>query len=887
MKKIICSLCITVLASYASAADSFTVDLNGIRNAVATTVAGQAALFVSESTGSVACYTTEGQELWKRSTVEPAIMFEIEAADLDGDGQDEMLAVSANGNLYCWSNDGAIRWVFNPGHKVRFSEVAVAHEGVKARVFVGGNDFVLYELDSKGQLTSKTKIEGTVRKIEAGDFIEDGKDALFLQTYSHDKFGWAFMGFIDPVSKKVLKDAGKSSSLSKDWKNFMLSDVKVDDIDGDGRDDLLVFGAPKTSLAGFMAWNGELKEIASFWGDKKDKQRYAHTIGTSLLPTRKEIVMQYGGLLYVCDLKGKLLHRSGIKHRGVIFNNLTSVPETGELFGVAQVGGGNSMYRYDLSAANWWEHTHELQGRLAEVEQNMQTLYEQALTFERPAYQKKSDEPWVMIANVDCSEEVDKKEGEDLIFVTQYTWHENFDRSGLVEILGDVALQQDRRGDYKDTREEMVAIAKDHEARGEPFTVWTGHSNDPFYVSIETMEALLEVAPNTCYGFIYAEMSNPEDVRYHHFIDSYMPRLAKACRKNGKAKLYFRYKNVFWAASSHLEPWNRLFFSGKYSDILVPSSEDTNSRTQDINFAGRVGMLTAGYVDNMAMRLVDDNPTSWRPLSSGSVRTTSPYLRNGVILAGYGARSGILFDISYLEEPGYNTLFALMKAGVLPEVKSENILSIGSWLLIQDVDEKLVHEIDDGHNMELYAPTDEDAVFSVGSVSWCGASVPAHDFSKMLGVDYRWLNFVPEMPNGMVPVAPISYAKTLDAQGVPYAVSDGRVGFVDGNKVPAKQFGPLLNDTVQAGAKQMPILVSGASWSAVKLDDHHVRLILVDPGYVDPQERDVIVRFQGECPESATDILSKESLPITSHTIELTVPAGSVRFVDVSYKQSL
>ncbi|MBK1875784.1 hypothetical protein [Pelagicoccus mobilis] len=877
-------LTLTAIACCAGlTAKSFVTELDGLRNIVLGTVKGQSVLFLSEVDGGVGCYTTAGKKLWIHDSLDPAVMFEIEAYDVDGDGSDELLAASADGNIYCWSGDGNLNWSFNPGYKVRFSELAALKIEGETRVFAGGNNFKFYELSSKGKLLSETPIKGVVRLIAAGNFRSADEESLFVMTYTHDKFNWNFFGLIDPKSKRIQKKITVHQAPHKDWRSLMINDFGVQDIDADGLDDLLVFGTPKASKAMFIAVNGEFEEIAKFVGPHKDKQRYAHLMGECLLPSRPEIALQYGGVMYRTDLKGNLLERSGERHGEIIYNDFAHDAKSKTLFGGGQIGGGNAVYEYPLSKKNWMQTKHEFVGRFAEVEENLNTLYEQALAFERPDYQEASENPWVMITSIKPTKEVQKKKGSEILFVKQYTWHEDFDRGYLVEALGEQALKRDGRGKYTKTRKEMVAVAKDHEKRGEPFTVWTGHGNDPFYVSIESMEAILKAAPNTCYGFVYAEMSNPEDERYHYFIEHYVPRLAKAMRVMGKAKLYFRYKNVFWAASSHLDPWNELFFSGKYSDILVPSSEDTNSRTQDINFAGRVGMLAGGYVSDVAMRLVDDNPTCWRPQSPGGQRSVSPYLRNGAILAAYGARSGILFNIGYLEDPGMNVLFALMKSELLPEVKPEDILSIGSWHLMKDVDEELVHGIDAGHTMELYTPEDEEAVFSVGQVNWCGTSVPDHDFSKVLGVDYRWLNFVPEMPNGMVPIAPIEYGKQLDKAGMPYTVSDSRAGYVDGKKVPASEFGSELNKVVGVGAKTMPVRVSGASWCAIRLDDSHVRLILVDPGYIDPQEREVTVKFQSKQPKSAKDILSGERLKTKKSELKLTVPAGSLRFVDLAY----
>ncbi len=876
---------------------SFVTNISSIRDAVAAHVGGEPVLFISGLTGDVGCYGIDGRQLWVNPSATPAVMFDIEAADIDGDGQDELLTASADGHITCWGGDGRLRWRFNPGHKVRFSQVAVLRSGRDSRILAAGNDFTLYELNSDGRLVSTTPIEGVVRTIQVGRFVDKDRQSIFLMTLAHDKFRWDFMGFLDSETKQVLSSLDSADPLPALTGRLMVTDLDVTDLSGDGRDAVLFFGV--SGQARFGAINGEFQEVASFTGPVEHQQRYSHTRGACLLPVRPEIVMQFGGVTYVCDLQGNLLHTTGERHRGLIYNDLELEPESGQLMAAGQVGGGNSIYPYPLhirddwkrqhalDVEGWWQRKHVLRGRLAEVEQNLAILYQQTLNFTPPAYQKPAAKPWVMITPIGRTPEVEALQGNEIIFVQQYLWHEGFDRSELVKAVGEIALKKDRRGKYQTRREEIIAQVRRFEAEGTPFAAWAGHGNDPWYLSIDTLEAILETAPTTCYGFVYAEMSNPEDQRYHHFINHDMPRLAKACRQNGKARLYFRYKNVFWAATGHSQPWRKLFFEGRYDDIMVPSAEDTNSRMQEINFAGRIGMLAAGYVQDVAIRLVDDNPTSWRPHSPGGQRTASPYLRSGVMLAAYGARTGILFDNRYLEDPGINILFALMKSGVLPQVDPEDILSIGSWHLIRDLDEELVHHnIESGHNLKLYKPDDEDAVLSVGAIHWSGTNLPEHDFSrKALGVNYRWLHFMPELPHGMVPIAPVEHASALDKEGVPYSVSDCRAGYVDGEKVPAREFATTLALTLAEGDKRQPVLVSGVAWSAIRLDAGHTRLVLVDPGYIDPQEREATVTFQGSRPVSAVDVLTGESLRINGSELKLAVPAGSMRFIDLSYER--
>ncbi|MGJ8680545.1 hypothetical protein [Paraglaciecola sp.] len=882
LSAVFCCLTTSVLAK------TFTTQGNGVRTLITANVGGQGVLYTGELDGAVAQYSTDGKLIWQTKTDNKAVLFELNAVDLNGDNNDDLLAASGDGSIYAWNAKGQKMWQFTPNHKVRFNEIAVAQVGGRTRIYAGGNDFNLYELSVTGQLLSTTTIDGTVRKIEAGHFIEKDKASLLIYTYAHDKFRWQFLGFMDPASKKIIsKIAWNDRKMHSLRNSVMVTDLKIADLDQDGLDDLLFFAGGKAAEKAsgtFAAYNGQFEQLASFNISGKDKQRYAHVYGESLLPIRNQVMFQFGGITYIVDNKGKLIEKIGKKLSGLIFNGFALEPKTKQLFAAGQVGGGNTLYSFDLNKSDWYQTKHKLQGRLADVESNINNLYQQALDFELPSYQTKSDKPWFMITSATPNKQVQKLDGAQLKTAIQTNWKENWDRTTLAKNIGEIALKKDKRGKYQLTRKEIVGMAKDFEKKGQPFVVWAGHVTDPFYMSIDTLEAILAAAPNTAHGFIYAEMYDPKDPRVIHFIEEYVPRLAAAMRKQGKAKLYFRYKNVFWAATSHMQPWKDLFFSGKYSDILVPASEDTSSRTQDLNLTGRVGMFAGGYVDDFAMRLVDDNPTSWRPYTPGGQRSISPYLRQGVMMAAYGARMGIIFQNKYAEKPGLNILYALMKSGVLPVVEKQNIQSIGSWMLNQDINKGLIHSIDNHHQLNHYKTDDEDALMSVAQMHWAGTSLPAHDYSSAaLGVDYRWLNYIPELPHGMVPIAPVDTHKQLDKNKMPYFVGDGKYGLLDGKKIPAAEFSTLMQNTLKQGANQLPILVKGAAWSVIKLDESHSRIILLDQGYTDPQDRQVTIQYQGIKPKWVKDILSKQIIAVNNSQSSLVVPAGSLRFIDVEY----
>ncbi|SDR70053.1 hypothetical protein SAMN05216503_0494 [Polaribacter sp. KT25b] len=865
-------------------AQNFHTEGNGIRNAVIANVNKNKVLYFSELSSNVSAYTLKGKELWNYKINKPSVIFEILAEDINKDGSDDLLAVAGNGIVYCINSDGNLLWQYTPDHKVRLSEIAVVKNDGKIQIFTGGNDGQLYELNAKGEQVSSIKIEGVIRKIESGKFISKNKESLFLMTYNHDKFRWEFMGILDAETKQVLIETTIKKKELKDLTKIMVTDISVSDINKNGKDEILFFGDLSWTPM-FFGLDGDFNIVSRFKGDRKrDIQRYAHLKGISLQPLKDEIIMQYGGILYRIDLKGNLIETKGKKYDQLVFSDFVLDQKSKQLIATGEVDGGNGVYFFNLEKKNWLQTSQKLQGTMARVKDNLDKLYKQTLNFELPSYQKKSDKSWVMITKDAEDAKIKKLHGNDIKFVIQKSPKEATDRTYLVNKIGKSALKKDKRGKYEDTRAQIIQMAKDYEAENQPFTFWAGHGNDPFYIQIETLEEILRVAPNTCYGFVYAEMDNVKDPRVIHFVNEYLPRLAKAIRKNNRAKLYFRYKNMFWAATSHLPLWKEMFFSGKYGDILVPASEDTSNRIQDLNLAGRIGMRNGGYVNDFAMRLIDDNPTSWRPLTPGGQNSVSPYLRQGVMMAAYGARYGVVSTSGFVEDPGLNILFALMKSGVLPIVEKENITSIGSWHLIKDIDPKLVHSVDTHHELKQYKKDDENAIFSVGQMHWAGTDIPSHDYSKIaLGVDYRWLNYMPEIPNGMVPIAPVESQKELLKSNIPFSISNGKQGFLNSEFITAKKYKSTFKNIVESGAKQLPILVKGAAWSAIKIDENHTRIILMDPGYIEPEERNVIITFQHRKPKSVSDILSKEDLKVTKSKMNLTVPAGSLRFIDVSY----
>ena len=89
--------------------------------------------------------------------------------------------------------------------------------------------------------------------------------------------------------------------------------------------------------------------------------------------------------------------------------------------------------------------------------------------------------------------------------------------------------------------------------------------------------------------------------------------------------------------------WKDLLVDRQFSDIFVPCMEETNSRTQVLSLAGRVGLWLTGYFDQWAERAVMDNLTYNRLWEWGQTLLMSHQIRSLSLRRTLGAD---LFEVA-------------------------------------------------------------------------------------------------------------------------------------------------------------------------------------------------------------------------------------------------
>ncbi len=108
-----------------------------------------------------------------------AFPFSVAAADIDGDGRDEVLAACADGCLHAITPDGSVRWTFrSPLPLYNVAAGRLLEDGGMA-VACGGIDRQVYVLSSDGREVARHEVSRIVHRLAVGDLDGDGRDEVF------------------------------------------------------------------------------------------------------------------------------------------------------------------------------------------------------------------------------------------------------------------------------------------------------------------------------------------------------------------------------------------------------------------------------------------------------------------------------------------------------------------------------------------------------------------------------------------------------------------------------------------------------------------------------------------------------------------------------------
>jgi hypothetical protein len=831
--------------------------------------------------GEIQCFTQTGTELWATDIGE-GFPFDLENGDIDLDGKDEFLVASSDGILYVFDDDGSPLWTYET--EAPLYQVKTLNVNGTPYVFTGGVTKKLIMLSSSGQFLKQHNTVGAVRLIGAGNIKGTGAPYLAVGDAQRALSGNFTLRLFELPSLSLLwqkpmdyPDGGKGRFYS----------INVFDINKDGNDEM-VFSLDHRNpeYITIFRHDGSSYNLNTSVNTRHlaYKMNLFEHISSSTLGD-EYIIDLYGDMLLVRNINGSMRKELDGPYA---MNACAFDSSTNTYFLGSELSGGDGIYGLHLDRPGWEDAYEKLKpvGQMNTLEANLNTLSQQVANFEKPIYQPEvekltvvpGEKNWGTLQNL-----YDPDSYENIRFSLYVTWTENYDRSSNPSPWD---TKKDHRWDYSMTAAEIINKAKVFEQSGQNFSVWAGHGIDPFYMQLSTLKQILEVAPNTFQAFIFPELERT-DIPMRNAVNQHIKPLADLCIEHNK-KILLRNKNIFWNGTCYLDLWWDIFKDKKYRDVFVISMEETDDHLQSWSLAGRTGLWLTEHFDMVSGRAVTDNSNWLRMWEWCSTQHLSNQIRFMSLNRMYGAD---FFHLNFYtaNEKKMIPFYQMLEKGILTKPDRHSIISLSDLAIGMKIppDSDYEEHGTNHHVMKSYEPGEEMKVIDKMDCYWGGAPVPEYDFTRYaFNSKRRMTNFLSQAPYGNVAVIPATTDITEYSQFNNMIITDGKYWYDENNQPrTAEEYKPQILAALEEAAGRLPIRVSGeVSWVANEIAPGRIRVLLIDPGYLDPKDTDAVIHLQNLSGVTAIDILRNENLQIVNNEISLTVPMGILRIIDlISY----
>lgn len=862
--------------------------------------------------GTVVCFGYDGMKKWENK-LSGYMNHDIHCADIDSDGKDEVLAANADGSIYCMDDNGSLLWKFRK-NSAPMNTVCVVSKGNTNYIACGGFDKFLYYLSTDGQelkrINSTTYVidpqndtysghsMNFLRRIEIG-----GEDVLVLHSALNTNWAQGSLYFFHPGESAPYKSFNITGNSSIVYGSFAWNKHRKDSTE-------IILGGNGLGSLGVAQALAEDEESRSF--DMKigkgDLGPAGYRMSTIAIVADGDSYLYYvhfGSRIYIVS-PDPAVTSAEILIGNYAFNGLCNDDENMKLILASAQSGGSCLHVIDYTDDSWKDRFRELEppGKMAKILNNTADFRSKLMGFTKPAWERETNDLYVMVGgasedvvadltaiNPDCPKFID---GADI-----YPHCEDWDRSALEnEVYRD---KRDERKTYDYTAEQVISTlttAFNNADHGIQF--WAGHGGDPMYYSLPTLQASIDNSGGKVMIPVMAELES-HDENFHWFMDYYMYPLADYIGpRNGMISV--RNKHMFWQSGVYTPSWARLV-AGEYPSAFVSSMEESNSKTMDMSVPGRMGLWASGAMDRWGTRFTRDNPCYDRLRQIAYQRVPNHALRMFVFNIAAGA--SVVHNTNVNEEYT-NVLWYMLAKGILYVPKREEIVSFNPVHLSM-LDPDQLYLANNGVKVTtVYDEAFEDAnplVFGRTTGAWPGAPVTEWDYSRYAtGANERRMEFLPPHPNGMVLITPPTDGDSLRGEFTSHlhpiyqnilqeVYTDGRNYYSDADKTTAYQadtYGPTIAQAVKDAAQKLPLTVEGrVAWVTAQTDPLHLRLTLVDGGYVNPDDRTATITFHTANVKSITNLINNETIPVIGGQATVKVPCGLWTFLDIELNEEL
>lgn len=883
---------------------------------------GHRELIYAAYDGFVRCVDpATGELLWEVST--SSFPFALAVEDADGDGRVEVYAAAADGGLYAFNDRGLALWVFRTPLPLYSVDVGDVQAGGGKEIICGGIDRRIHVLDAAGrEMAASEPFHRLVFRLCVADFDGDGAEEVFAVDDRTQADVWEFAG-------SEFRRRHRHRMVVPDeyinWENprgnFYPFSLDVGDLDGDGQVEI-VGGDTFFNKQAVMAMNVEGKGrwltprlTQDYWENGTWREFYSTAfvrVGEvdSDSPGRETMVVR-GGMVEMLDANGQSLGKASALPG---FTDLVLDGTT--LYLGSTPNGDETIYRIDLRG-DWVQAVRglERQGLARGIGESIEQIWEQV-----QAYQGTEPKPPESVLLHQMRMRA-TSEGVQAYRKEVAWWKREFpyamfryparimaiEPSPPLDPTGQPwSLQRWQTDSINGTMtvEEILAAARFLEEEQVPFMAYIGHSAMPF-ITLETAGKMLSAAPTSLLGWLSAEDGSLERFpRYvRHWFGPLMDMTLASSRETGLWK-YAATKNKggWWASIPATEEVFPELFRGGRKEVLYADTEDSNSRTPELNLLARSGLFMAGLVDHWQVSCIHDLFSYCRFHQWEYPRHGHPFLR---LLVAHTVLGGNHFHYrGYLLEPrgedyawtrqgaeSYRVFLHMLGKGIVFPPERQQMVGVARiGLAMHPPPAKWQADDHNLHQPEQWVEDPElhHAVIPHNAAVWGNTPTPPHALQKVLLEKERQFGLhVPATPYG----APLIVPAAADLSQVPFVEewwhTDGIYAWKEGGP---RLTGMAAAEAIQAdfarAAAKLPFQASGGVFFQTLLTaEGHYRLFAIDPGWLDPRDREVVLAVQVPGRVELRDLLSGENIPVANRQARFTVPAGTFRILEARVAQ--
>ena len=855
-----------------------------------------------------------GSEIWNYPA--GTFVFDLKVDDIDNDGRPETAVVTAMGDLIVLDEDGQKMWSFK-------SKLALYNVGIgnftgdeKLEVTCGGIDRHVYVFDSAGKQIGKSpEVERLVHRIAVGNLDYDEYDEIFVVENRTIAQLFEFeANSMTSAWRKPLKVPDEMINWENPRGGFFAFSVHIDDIDYDGITEILLCHTYFNKQAVMITTN----EAEPLWISKglppfrKLDDAQIEFYSTAFVRTAdlfpaiegKEVISVAGGMFRIWDNKGNLL---GSQNSKVGFTDIET--DGNSVYLGSSPNGDNFMYKLTIDD-NWEETVSSFvyKGLVKNIKENTEKLRKQAGHYQPESVPEKvydiKNRYFSIPKNEDQLDEFHKEE----------EWFRNrFPYDNLRLIYRQKAIEEtpplDEQGEPWSigrwqvdaingtmTIDEILERARWVEENEIPTVFYIGHSCMPF-ITLETAEKILQAAPNYCMGF--QSMEDEQIRRVPKYFEHYFKPLADLCVEYGNKQCVSKNKGLWWiTAPSHKEVFNAMFEGGR-ENVSGAATEDSNSRTPEINLMGRGGLWQAGVLAHNDVSIHADIFSFNRYQQWEYPKAGHPYLRlltahTSMGMTQISSRIGAIVrgqenpEFQLIGEESTDIFYHLLGKGIIFSPEPKDALGYSSvGVVMHKPPQKWLDDAHNGHSPEIWVDDEElhNAFIPHNGSLWGMTNTPKHAFQKVAFNKQRQFGYqVPPTPYGLIAIVPEFADLNKVANVSEWWHTDGIYIWKEGEeKLTGMEAAKAFRTDLEKAAERLPFRQTGEEvfMQVLRVKEDHYRLLLADPGWLDPKDRKAEIKIQLNGSFNAEDILAQQQVEITNNQLSVQVPAGLFVVVDV------